>query len=155
MKVFPLAIICCFLFIISCSNIKDPKFEKITDLVVKELSINKVVLKAEASYLNPNAMGGEIKSTNINVNVNNINLGTIKQTFNSEFKANSNFSVPIIIEFAPKEIFKSDGGFIQGVLSAALNKSADVKYKGHAIIEILDVDIKIPIEHQEVVHLKK
>jgi hypothetical protein len=155
MKVFPEVFVFCFLVLTSCSKIKDPTFEKITDLAVKEVSINKVVLKAEAKYFNPNAIGGEIKYTDIKVNVNNVDLGSIAQTFTSEIKGKSDFSIPIIIEFSPKEIFKSDGGFLKGILNAALNKNVDVKYQGHAVIEIMDVDIKIPIEHEEVVHLKK
>lgn len=150
--------ICIFALLLSClacSKIKDPQFKKLTEFSVVSLGVNEVTLKANANYFNPNAIGGELKSSNIAVNVNDVDLGVLEQNYGTKIGANSDFSIPIIVEFSPKEIFKKDGGLLNGILNAALNKKVDVKYKGHALIEIMDVDIKIPIEHEEVVHLKK
>ena len=139
----------------ACSKIKDPQFKKLTEFSVQNLGVNQVTLKANANYFNPNPIGGEIKSSNINVMVNDVDLGMLQQNFGSKIEGNSDFTIPIIIEFSPKEIFKKEGGLLTGILNAALNKEVEVKYNGYVMLEIMDVDIKIPIEHEEVVHLKK
>ena len=154
MKYVNYVIILLLIAFTSCSEIQAPEFVKFKELKVHKLGMNEIIVKGEIEYFNPNSVGGELKACNLKVRVNDLDLGSVDQTFSTQIAAKDHFKVPVQIKFSPKKVFARDKGFLNGLLNAALNKKVKVYYEGEAILEFMDIDIKVPIEHEEEVPLK-
>ncbi|MEL7220678.1 MAG: hypothetical protein AAGJ93_05120, partial [Bacteroidota bacterium] len=68
--------------------------------------------------------------------------------------ANSEFTIPLTFDAAPKDIFENDrNGVIGGILNAALSRKVDVHYRGEVVMKIAGIPYTLPIDYEEEVKL--
>lgn len=146
----PLLVLC----LIGCSDNVAPTFKRIKNIKVKELNLRNITIESELVYSNPNRFGGNVMAFDIDVIVNDINVGKLKQIGQIEILAKQDFVLPSTISFPPKQVFKSDN-FFKSALQVFANEKADVQYLGTMTINIAGLDFEIPVKHKEQIPLKK
>lgn len=141
------------LFLISCSAPTAPYFKEMSDIKVQNLSLKNVTLESKLIYHNPNLVGANVKRSSIDITVNDVAVGRVEQNENIEVSANSDFELPVIISFPPKDIFQSKG-LLRSALQVLANEKADVVYKGTMTISVAGVEFDIPVNYEDEVTLK-
>ena len=144
------------ILLISCSGPKDPTFEKFENIKVNSISARSVSLNAEMVLNNPNPFSCHLKNLHLEIfSENDVKLTEINQTFNTEMVARSNFSVPVKISFSPKKLLDEKEGLLSSVLSVLSEKEVTLKYKGTCGVEVMEINVKVPVEYEEKMVLKK
>lgn len=143
------------LFFASCSGPESPIFVEIINVKVADIKNNEVFLEGDAVFKNPNPIAGRLVKTDIDVVVNDIEVGKIRQDLATEVKANSDFTVPVHVNFPFNKITKNKKNLLKGLLNALIDQKALVSYKGTVTINFLKIDFETPIEYEEEVSLKE
>ena len=138
-----------------CSRPQEPIFKGVENLRATSISTKRITLQAEAVYHNPNTLGGQVVSTDIQVIANDIPAATIEQDSEIDIPATSEFRIPLTCNISPKDIYENDrSGALGGLLNAVLRKKIDVVYKGKILVRIAGFRYTLPIELEEEVVLK-
>lgn len=140
------------ILIYSCSAPREPIFKSMKNVTASMLSAQEVMVRGIAVYENPNAVGGDLTAMNVNVWVDDIDVGKMDQNLNVAVPANSSFEVPVEFRFDPAKIFKGKGLF-GSVISILEKKSVDVKYRGSVTMEMMNVSFDVPVDFEESVSL--
>ena len=139
----------------SCSRPQAPVFKKIKNVRVEDANLKNVTLLADAVLFNPNSVGCMIQSTDIDVIANEVAVGKIVQEVETEMPAQSEFEIPLVLNFPTKKIFEKNSGLLDGILSALGDKTVDVQYNGTIKVKAMGMSFNVPVEQSQVVPLKK
>jgi len=144
-----------FIFcVVSCSNNVAPTFKKADNIVIKEMTYQKVTLESDLNFYNPNRIGGQVKAFDIEVVVNDINVGKAVQKDETKILAKQDFIIPTTISFPPKKILGSEG-LMKSALQLFANEKANVHYSGIMTITVAGIDFDLPVDFQEEIPLKR
>jgi hypothetical protein len=125
-----LLIIPILLLLISCSVREKPLFVKVDNMQVVSSTLEKIVLTADAHFINKNDIGGSLESKNIDVIINDVNVAKMSSEM-FEVPAGEEFTIPLKVEVPTKKVFGSnENGILGGILNSILNKKVNVQYKG-------------------------
>ncbi|WP_299335624.1 hypothetical protein [uncultured Psychroserpens sp.] len=120
------------LLCIGCSVNEKPEFLRVDNIKVLESTSTYVTITADAYFLNPNDIGGELQSDGIKVLVNDNEMASVSS---ESFKvpAKKEFSIPLKANVPTDSLFsnKSIGGLIGSLFSQKLKVQylGDIKYK--------------------------
>ncbi|MEP5339484.1 MAG: hypothetical protein ABJL44_14175 [Algibacter sp.] len=128
---------------LSCSVTEKPEFINIENIKVLESNSKFITITADAIFINPNDIGGELKTDAIKVLVNNTEMASIS-TKNFEVPAKKEFSIPLQANIPTDSLFsnKSLGNLIGSLFSRKIKvqyKGA-IKYKVFGFSHAYDVD---------------
>ncbi len=139
----------------ACTLSKKPKFKYIGNLVVKNVSMRDITLKADAFFDNPNSLKGKLSIDDIHVFVDNIDVGTISsQEF--EVPSESEFSIPLEGTFSLSKIYKENKNKLLGsVLKVIQTDSLNIEYKGTIKYRLGSFSYPYKIEKEQKVSLKQ
>lgn len=121
---------------------------------VKNLSFKDVTISSEAWYNNPNPVGCTLTKMELDVFVDDVDVGHIIQTDETEIGARSNFQIPINISFPPKELLKSGENLLK-VFPNLGDRKVNVRYEGDITVQILGIDHTTDFSYSEEIPLKK
>lgn len=140
----------------SCNFEKmQPTLQNVKNIKVLEFSKSNVSIEADMVFNNPNRFSVNLESMDMELFVNNTKVTDIQQTSATSIAANSDFEIPVKLDYSPLETMTSDPQqLINSFGSILVNKNADVLIKGTAAFSILGVKIKVPINHTETVKVK-
>ncbi len=138
----------------SCEKPKDLQFKAVEDLEVLRFDGEEIVLQGKAAIHNPNPYSIEVTKANIDVKVNDVEVGKVEQNERTEVSGNSDFRLPLVVRFPPNKVF-GNKGLLGGALNAIFKKKVDVYYKGTITVAALGLPIDIPVEATKEVKLKK
>jgi LEA14-like dessication related protein len=138
----------------ACAKLENPTLRQIENVKLTQISIDTVHLSAEARFYNPNRFGGTVSSSQIEVLINEVQMGKIQQKYGSKIKGHSEFTLPLELEFPAEQLVSNQKGLIKGILSALLDQKIEVGFKGEVIMDILSVEFAIPINQVEEVPFK-
>ncbi len=136
-------------FSTACSGPKSPSFEKLDNLKVVKASKNYIVLKGDAIYHNPNSVKGMLTKTDMKILVNDVEVSQIDQTSAVAVPKQSDFAVPVTIQFAPKKIQNENKGFLKNAVKSFLDKKLEVTYVGSVSIQVLNVEFDVPVDYSK------
>jgi LEA14-like dessication related protein len=120
---------------------------RIKDVVVDASS--DPVLKANAVFYNPNKVRGKIKKIKVDIYVNGKKAANVDQDFKLMVPAQSEFTVPLEVKLAMKEL-----GFFDTVLGVLGGKKFDVRYEGFLKLNYRGIPIKVPVDYKDEVRIK-
>ena len=149
-----LLLIPAILFMPACSVNKDADFVSMKNVNITKLTAQQIIIDADAVYYNPNDVGCKLVKTDVDVSVDDILVGQVVQTENSEIGAKSNFTIPLKISFATKKILKDKVKILQGVVALLENRKVDVRYEGTVTIDILGVEYESDFDYTEAIPLR-
>lgn len=131
------------LFILSCTVKEKPEFLNVDNIRVETTTSKYITITADALFINPNDIGGNLKTDDLKVFVNNNQLASIS-TENFKVPAKEEFSVPLKVNIPTDSIFnnKNLGGLIGSLLSKKIKiqYKGDIKYKTFGFSYTYDVD---------------
>ena len=131
------------LTLVNCSVKEKPIFLRVENIKVLESTSTHLMLSADAFFLNPNDIGGELRSDGIKVFVNDNEMAHVSS---ESFKvpAKKEFSIPLKASIPVDSLFsdKNLGGLIGSLFSKNLKVQykGDIKYKALGITYTYDVD---------------
>jgi len=148
-----------FLFLLviltnSCQEIQDPQFIRMDKVEIKSMGMDLVELHTIGEFYNPNPASIKVLDWNIELIANEVNVGNVELKLPAEIPAKNNFALPMIIRFPPSQLVSKKSGLIGGILSTVLDKKVELEYKGYVLMEILNIQIRVPIEEFKELELK-
>lgn len=140
----------------ACSfNKMKPEFLGLKNIKTENISKSKVLINADAIFYNPNPVSISLESFDIDIKLNEFEVGKLSQNQKAEIGKKQNFNLPIEIYFNPDDIFKTNAKNLLSTAGAIfLNKKYELNYNGNAVFEIVGKQIKIPINYSESIEIK-
>ncbi len=139
------------LTIFSCKVKEKPEFLRLENIKVLESTAEYVTLTADAFFLNPNDIGGELKSDGIKVFVNDNEMANVS-TESFKVPANKEFSIPLKANIPADSIFS--GKNIGGLIGSLFSQKLKVQYKGDIKYKALGFTYTYEIDKTEDVKIK-
>ncbi|MGK0389633.1 MAG: LEA14-like dessication related protein [Maribacter sp.] len=150
--IFPLLLFATFL--ISCSSPQNPEFKTMENVKFKSASISKTLnftLTADAIFYNPNAGGINISALDLDIMINKKKVSKIRQNVSAKIGSNSDFTLPIEFDVPLAEVFKDLNLSIGTIFK---KQEIDYHIKGTATVNVVGIDIDIPVDHEGKEELK-
>ncbi len=138
----------------SCTIDEKPLFVKVENVQVDEASIDTFKLSANVFFMNPNDVGGQLRSDGIEVYINDLKVGdVIAESF--PVPAREEFSIPLKANIPAKKVFEDNqGGVLGGILNSILTKRVKVQYRGSITYSTFGLSYEYPIDIIEEVPIK-
>ena len=146
-------LLACILVFAQCAP-KIPVYQGIEKVYVNSATQNEIKISADLLFHNPNFLGGKLQSNGISVFINDMEVGIVEA---KEFKIplNEKFILPITANILKDKIIThKDGGLIQGLLSALLEKKITVRYKGSVNYSALGFSHNYPVDFSKEIKMK-
>lgn len=136
------------------SNIKSPEFKEIRIVETTVLSLDKVKVKAEAIFYNPNIQDGVLLNTEIKAYTKDIFIANISQLEKVDILSKQKFKIPLVFDVNPFQIGLSHG--LSGIFENALKeeKELPIRFEGYCRIKSLNTIQKIPIVYEDIIKFK-
>lgn len=139
------------LTIFSCSVNEKPEFLRVENIKVLESTADYVTLTADAFFINPNDIGGELRSDGIKVFVNDNEMATVS-TESFKVPAKKEFSIPLKANIPADSIFSNKN--IGGLIGSLFSKKLKVQYKGDIKYKALGFTYTYQVDKTEDVKIK-
>ena len=138
-----------FLLLFSCVPKEQVVLRNIKDVIVDAGIDGNAKLNAVAIFYNPNAIRMKLKEIDVEVMVDGKKSAHARQKFNFEIPAKAEFSVPLEVQLALKEI-----GLLDTLLSLFGGKKYEIRYVGFVRVKVHGIAIKVPIDYKDEIKLK-
>ncbi len=126
---------------------EDIQLKTIRDVIVDATSDPK--LKANAVLFNPNNMKGKLKKVDVEIFVNGKKAGDVKQDYNMLIPANSEFTIPFVVNLNIKEM-----GVMNTLFGMIGGKKTEVVYKGNIKLNYRGIPVSVPVNYKDDVRLR-
>ncbi len=137
--------------LLSCSINEKPEFLRVENIEIVESTSDHITLSADAFFLNPNDIGGELKSDGIKVFVNDEEMATISSE-SFEVPAKKEFSIPLQANIPSRKVLNTNT--LQGIFNSLLNQKIKVQYLGDIEYKALGISHTYAIDKTEDVKIK-
>lgn len=135
----------------SCSVKEKPVFLNVENIKVVESTSKYIAFTADALFLNPNDIGGELKTEEIKVFVNDNEMATVStKSFN--VPAKKEFSIPLKANIPTDSIFSNKN--LGGLLGSLFSKQLKVQYKGDIKYKVFGFSYIYNIDKTDTVKIK-
>ncbi len=119
---------------------------KIRDVVVDATS--DPMLKANAIFYNPNSVRGRLKKIDVEIFVNGKKAASVDQSLKTSIPAQSEFTVPLEVKLALKEL-----GVMDTIFGMIGGKKFKIRYKGSLRLSYRGLPINVPVDYEDEVRL--
>ena len=133
-------------FLQSCAPKEKVVLKQIRDVVVDAASDPH--LKAQAVLYNPNSDRGRLKQIKVDIYINEKKVGRIDQDMKIQIPARGEFTVPLKVDLAMKEL-----GFMDTLFGMLGGKKLDVRYEGYLKVTYHGFPIKVPVNYKDQVRV--
>ncbi|WP_298498509.1 LEA type 2 family protein [uncultured Algibacter sp.] len=148
-KLIILSTIC--IALISCSVNKKPEFIGVENIKVLESTSKYITFTANAKFINPNDIGGELQTDEIKVFVNDNEMASVS-TEKFEVPAKKEFSIPLKTNVPTDSLFSNKS--LGGLIGSLFSKKVKVQYKGEIKYKVLGFSHYYNIDQTENVKIK-
>lgn len=135
----------------NCKVKEKPLFINVENIKVSESNSKTIVLSADASFMNPNDIGGELKTDKIKVLINDNEIGFVAA---KSFKvpAKEKFSIPLTAHIPTDSLFSNKS--IGSLIGSLFSKQIKVQYKGDIIYKTLGFSYPYNVDQTETIKIK-
>lgn len=135
----------------SCSVKEKPEFLYVENIKVAQSTSKYVTITADAQFLNPNDIGGNLKTDEIKVFVNDNPLASVS-TKSFKVPAKKEFSIPLKANIPTDSIFSNKN--LGGLIGSLFNKKIKIRYKGDIIYKVFGFSYTYNIDKTERIKIK-
>lgn len=135
----------------SCSVNEKPQFIGIQNIKVLESTSKYITFTADALFINPNDIRGELQTDEIKVFVNDNELASVS-TESFDVPANTEFSIPLKTNIPTDSLFSNKS--IGGLIGSLFSKKVKVQYKGDIKYKVFGFSHSYSIDQTEDVKIK-
>ncbi|AOW21948.1 LEA type 2 family protein [Urechidicola croceus] len=148
-------IFCLTLLVVSsCAVRKKPKFLKVDNIKVMNISSDIITIGAEVFFENQNNIGGKLETKGIKVMVNDLEVAQVRSEM-FKIPAKKEFAIPMVVDIPTKELKrKANGNFLEGLLKSLLNQDLKVQFKGKLKYKVMGYSDYYDIDETELIKLK-
>lgn len=140
-----------FTLLFNCTVNEQPEFIGLENIKVVNSTMKSITLKADALFINPNDVGGILKTDNLKVYINDTEVATVvSDEFNVPSK--ENFTVPLIVAVATDSIL--DNKSLGGLLGSLISQKLEVQYKGEIKYKVLGYSSTYTVDETQNVKIK-
>lgn len=107
------------------------------------------VLKANAIFFNPNDVRGRLKKIDVEIFVNGKRAASVQQTLKTKIPARAEFTVPLEVKLAIKEL-----GLIDTIFGMIGGKTFEIHYKGSLKLSYRGLPINVPVDYKDDVKIR-
>ena len=118
------------LVLFNCSVKKKPQFVSLENIKVVGSTSKHVILSADALFINPNDIRGELKTDEIKVLMNDTEIGTVSSE-NFKVPAKKEFTIPLKAYVSKDSLFSNKS--LDGFIGSLFSNKVKVQYKGDII----------------------
>jgi LEA14-like dessication related protein len=137
-----------FVFVAGCKKPdQDIVLRHINDVVLDATS--GPMLKANAIFFNPNDVRGRLKKIDVEIFVNGKKAASVEQELKTTIPAASEFTVPLEVKLAIKEL-----GVMDTIFGMIGGKTFEVHYKGSLKLSYRGFPINVPVDYKDDVRLR-
>jgi LEA14-like dessication related protein len=130
-----------------------PYFQKLRKVRVTQFTAKNIRVTADVVCYNPNKVGAKLSDSDFDVYANGKLVSHVKQSGGAMIGADSEFVVPLVVNFSPKKVFKIKDLIGPG-LATLRKKSITLRYKGEVKVALAGQDIGIPVDYEDDYPLK-
>ncbi|WP_079687828.1 NDR1/HIN1-like protein [Ohtaekwangia koreensis] len=106
-------------------------------------------LKANAIFFNPNNKQGRLRKIDVDIYVNGKKAGKIDQKLRTVIPAKGEFTVPLEVQLAMKEL-----GFFDTLLGVLGGKKFEVRYEGSLKLTYHGIPFRVPVKYKDEVRIR-
>ncbi len=139
------------LTLISCSINKKPEFTDVKNIKFLESNSKYVTITADAFFINPNNIGGQLKADKIKVLVNDTEVASIS-TKVFDVPAKKEFSIPLKVNIPTGSLFSNKS--LGKLIGSLFSKKIKVQYVGDIKYRILGFSHTYNINQTENIKIK-
>ena len=139
------------LWLSGCQFNKPVEFRIIDNVKVLSIEDGMVNLEAQAIFYNPNDMKGKLKGVNIMVRLDDKNLATITHSKALKIGPETEFSIPITIQFAVEDV---QDGLIKNIMNILTDNKIKLHFVGDIKVSTMMVSQKVKVDYYEEVKLQ-
>jgi LEA14-like dessication related protein len=139
-----------FILFSSCTFEENVKFEQIRNVKLVGVKDGMINLTAEADFYNPNNISGKLKSIDLEVLLKDNSLARITQAKHFKIEKNADFSIPINVSFAMKDLQKN---FLDNLLAIVSGNKLTLHFKGEIKVSTWGFTQTVPVSYYEEVRL--
>ncbi|WP_452221037.1 LEA type 2 family protein [Lacinutrix salivirga] len=136
---------------LSCSVKEKPVFLRVDNIKVDDSNSKFITLTADAYFINPNDISGELKTDEIKVFVNNNQMATVT-TESFKVPAKKEFSIPLSANVPTDSLLSNKS--LGGLLGSLLTKKMKVQYKGQIKYKVFGFSHTYDVDQTENVNIK-
>lgn len=135
----------------SCTVNKKPEFIGVENIKVLESTSKYITLTADAFFVNPNDIGGELQTDEIKVIVNNNEMSTVSTEL-FKVPAKKEFSIPLKANIPTDSLFSNKS--IGGLIGSLFSKKVKVQYKGVIKYKVFGFSYTYTVDKTEDIKIK-
>ncbi|GGD05614.1 LEA type 2 family protein [Hyunsoonleella pacifica] len=135
----------------NCKVNEKPLFINVENIKVKESTSKHITLSADALFMNPNDIGGELKTDEIKIFVNNNEVGYVS-TESFKVPAKEEFSIPLKATIPIDSLISNKS--IGGLIGSLFSQKIKVQYKGDILYKTLGFSYTYNVDETEEVKIK-
>ena len=135
----------------NCSVKEKPQFINVDNIKVLESTSKNITLTADAYFLNPNDIGGELKTDEIKVYVNDNEMASVS-TKRFDVPAKKEFSIPLKASIPTDSIFSNKN--LGSLLRSLFSKKIKVQYKGDIVYQVFGFSYRYNVDETETIKIE-
>ncbi len=140
-----------FSLVFNCTVTEQPEFLGLDNIKVIDTNIKNITLSADALFLNPNDVGGTLKTDDLKVYINDSEVATfVSEAF--EVPSKEKFNVPLTVAIATDSII--DKKSLGGLLGSLISQKLKVQYKGEIKYNVLGYASTYKIDETQNIKIK-
>ena len=136
---------------LNCTVKEKPLFVEVKNIEVDESNSKEIILSADALFINPNDIGGKLKTDEIKIFINDNEIGYVSSE-SFEVPAKKEFSIPIKATVPVDSLINNKS--IGGLIGSLFSKSVKVQYKGDIIYSTFGFSYSYSVDETENVKIK-
>jgi len=123
-----------FTLLFNCTVTEKPEFVRLDNIKVVDSNSKSITLSAEAYFLNKNDVGGKLKTDDLKVYINDIEVASV---ISDEFDVpkRENFTIPLTVAVDTEKLI--DKNSLGGLLGSLISQKLKVQYKGEIKYKIM------------------
>lgn len=128
---------------------KELEFRHVTNIQVKKVTGEEVLLSADAVFYNPNTMKMKLRGIDVDVFVTGNKVGEINQDIKTIIPALDDFTVPFDAVFNIRQV-----GGLGTLLSIMGGRKLQVRYDGHIKVTVHGMPFRVPVDYENEVRFR-
>lgn len=140
-----------FTLLLNCTVTEKPEFIKLDNIEVVDANSKNITLKADAFFLNKNDVSGTLKTDDLKVYINDLEVASV---ISDEFDVpkSKSFAIPITVKVATDSVISDKN--LGSLLGSFISKRLKVHYKGEIKYRIMGYSSTYTVDEIQNVKLK-
>ena len=137
----PLLLLVLSILPLACSTPKALEYRTFKNFTIEKLGFSSTAIKLDLIYFNPNNYGIELKTTDIDIFINDAYLGHSNQDYQISIPKKEEFSIPLKIDVDMRNLLKNG-------LNTFLRNEVTVKITGSIRVGKANVFMSFPVLYE-------